>query len=409
MNMTVQNATLRDALTDAKAWHQDMRKSCSKQPPSTMRDFAMATHAEQIENIDAALAVTPHTAGCEYCVDGLQADGETPCPCCVNSAPAPAKEWRCFHCDEVFTTQNDARLHFGMDQCSDPACKIKLGAEKSLLVALRRAETELQDAWAAIHNETTEAAKAYYAQQSRHGEQLRAAEELGFERGIKDSTAHIAALEEQALRDRKLRDEAQHDALLWQYSVAAGDHPPLLVTVWNQRRDALARAAAAERAKENLCECTTSPTDYYKRAAALLEKLRDEIGSGFGEGDIEHISDIVIARLRAWDKLDREDVKRRLSTTPTPTPTPDYCYDPKNWEFTCNWEDREQVHGHGEALSGGKLMEVATLIRGPRKWVADVPITWDDDGDPDNTEIQWFDSEDDARAALSKKGGEHHA
>lgn len=94
--------------------------------------------------------------------------------------------WRCFHCDEVFFTANDARLHFGMDQCSDPACKIKLGAEKSLLVALRRAETELQDAWAAIHNETTEAAKAYYSQQSRHGEQLRAAEELGFERGIAD-------------------------------------------------------------------------------------------------------------------------------------------------------------------------------------------------------------------------------
>ncbi|NTA80787.1 hypothetical protein G6L13_09845 [Agrobacterium tumefaciens] len=158
--------------------------------------------------------------------------------------------WRCFHCDEVFYTEQDARLHFGMDQCSDPACKIKMGAEKSLLVALRRAENELQDAWAAIHNENTEAAKAYYAQQSRHGEQLRAAEELGFERGTKDSTAHIAALEEQSLRNRKLRDEAQHDALLWQHSVATGDHPPLLLTVWNQRREAIARAAAAERELE---------------------------------------------------------------------------------------------------------------------------------------------------------------
>lgn len=47
--------TLRDALVDAKTWHQDMRKSCSKQPPSAMRDFAMATHAEQIEQIDAVL------------------------------------------------------------------------------------------------------------------------------------------------------------------------------------------------------------------------------------------------------------------------------------------------------------------------------------------------------------------
>lgn len=182
--------------------------------------------------------------------------------------------WRCFHCDEVFFTANDARLHFGMDQCSDPACKIKMGAEKSLLVALRRAETELQDAWAAIHNENTEAAKAYYAQQSRHGEQLRAAEELGFERGINDSTAHIAALEKQALRDRKLRDEAEQDALLWQYSVASGDHPPLLVTVWNQRRDALWRAVAAERALDNLCEayaaCNGEDHPAYIKAQALL-------------------------------------------------------------------------------------------------------------------------------------------
>ena len=138
--------------------------------------------------IDRLRALEPVTSadGCEYCVDGLQADGETPCPSCVKEPSAPSKEWRCFHCDEVFFTANDARLHFGMDQCSDPACKIKMGAEKSLLVALRRAETELQDAWAAIHNENTEAAKAYYAQQSRHGEQLRAAEELGFERGIAD-------------------------------------------------------------------------------------------------------------------------------------------------------------------------------------------------------------------------------
>lgn len=97
--------------------------------------------------------------------------------------PAP-RHWRCFHCDEVFYDEHSAKLHFGMDQCSDPACKIKMGAEGSLVTALRRAEAELADAWAAIHNESTEAAKAYYAQQARHGEQLRAAEELGYERGL---------------------------------------------------------------------------------------------------------------------------------------------------------------------------------------------------------------------------------
>lgn len=99
------------------------------------------------------------------------------------------RHWRCFHCDEVFYDEHAAKLHFGMDQCNDPACKIKMGAEGSLVTALRRAEAELADAWAAILNESTEAAKAYYAQQSRHGEQLRAAEELGYERGLADGRA----------------------------------------------------------------------------------------------------------------------------------------------------------------------------------------------------------------------------
>ncbi|WP_454287126.1 hypothetical protein [Rhizobium arsenicireducens] len=80
---------------------------------------------------------------------------------------------------------------------------------------------------------------------------------------------------------------------------------------------------------------------------------------------------------------------------------PDFCFDPDEWEFTCDWADRNEVHGHGEALQGSEPMKIATLIRGPSKWVADVPITWDVDGEPDETEIQWFDSEDEARAAAS--------
>lgn len=80
---------------------------------------------------------------------------------------------------------------------------------------------------------------------------------------------------------------------------------------------------------------------------------------------------------------------------------PDFCYDPNEWEFTCNWDERDQVHGYGEGLTRGEPMEVATLIRGPRKWVADVPVTWDEHGDPDETDIRWFDSEEEALAALA--------
>lgn len=38
-----------------------------------------------------------------------------------------AKEWRCFHCDDVFTDSEEARVHFGDYLNSEPACKIGAG------------------------------------------------------------------------------------------------------------------------------------------------------------------------------------------------------------------------------------------------------------------------------------------
>ncbi|RWB67610.1 hypothetical protein [Mesorhizobium sp.] len=100
---------------------------------------------------------------------------------------AAAYPWRCFHCDEVFTDERCARDHFGADETREPACRIKMGAERSMLTALRRAEADAADAWFKIHNEATDSAKAFYAQAARHQEQLRAAEELGYERGLRDA------------------------------------------------------------------------------------------------------------------------------------------------------------------------------------------------------------------------------
>jgi hypothetical protein len=54
-------------------------------------------------------------------------------------------------------------------------------------------------------------------------------------------------------------------------------------------------------------------TSYHDRCGRMVEALRSEIGAGYGENDIEHITEIVLARLRAWDRLDREEHKRRSS------------------------------------------------------------------------------------------------
>lgn len=110
--------------------------------------------------------------------------------------------WRCFHCDAVFDNRRDAEAHFGRTEDSKPACQIKAGAEGSLVRALRRAENELAEAWWMIHEESTEAARAYYAQQTRHREQLMAAEEAGYERGLSDAR-HEFLTNAQAIEARR--------------------------------------------------------------------------------------------------------------------------------------------------------------------------------------------------------------
>lgn len=105
-----------------------------------------------------------------------------------------AKTWRCFHCDDVFTRENEARLHFGAHEDREPACLIKAGGEGALLKALRDAENEVEQWMMAVHNENTEAAKAYYAQQSRHRQQLEAVEVTAYEKGLRDASLDIDAI-----------------------------------------------------------------------------------------------------------------------------------------------------------------------------------------------------------------------
>jgi hypothetical protein len=102
--------------------------------------------------------------------------------------------WRCFHCDEVFTTEHAARLHFGETECQDPACQIKAGAEMSMLEALRRAEEEARKAVIAMHEEGTDGWTAFRRLEGRTKQNAEAAENLGYERGLRDGRAEAATL-----------------------------------------------------------------------------------------------------------------------------------------------------------------------------------------------------------------------
>lgn len=98
--------------------------------------------------------------------------------------PMPAEGWTCFHCGENFKTPGAARDHFGRTPDRKPGCiiKIELGGERGLLMALRSAEDELakyREEDGHMHREITR-------MQSRHAWALRAAEETGYARGLRD-------------------------------------------------------------------------------------------------------------------------------------------------------------------------------------------------------------------------------
>lgn len=52
----------------------------------------------------------------------------------------PKHGWVCFHCGDVFRTPGAARDHFGFSPAATPACRIKVGDERGIVMALREAE-----------------------------------------------------------------------------------------------------------------------------------------------------------------------------------------------------------------------------------------------------------------------------
>jgi hypothetical protein len=103
----------------------------------------------------------------------------------VNAERPP--EWRCYFCDETFTDRRAAAAHFGVDEDCEPACRIK-GAEGGLLKALRDTEEALFKATCALHDENAEALRTWQAVGSRHAAALIAAEQVGYDRGLRDSS-----------------------------------------------------------------------------------------------------------------------------------------------------------------------------------------------------------------------------
>lgn len=97
----------------------------------------------------------------------------------------PEHGWTCFHCGETFTTPCAARSHFGATPDKTPGCilNVSVGAERGLLACLRKAEDQLAKHLA----EDSDTHRLMVEQAMRQSDQLRIAEELGYERGLRDA------------------------------------------------------------------------------------------------------------------------------------------------------------------------------------------------------------------------------
>ncbi len=95
----------------------------------------------------------------------------------------PAHGWTCYHCGENFTTPGGARDHFGSNTDAEPGCciKVRLGAERGLLMALREAESRL----AKHMDDDSPVQQEMRAMQLHHADALMSANDAGYSSGLR--------------------------------------------------------------------------------------------------------------------------------------------------------------------------------------------------------------------------------
>lgn len=91
------------------------------------------------------------------------------------------KEWRCFHCDEVFKDFAEAELHFGTSCYDVPICQITAAEVRGMELQLRRYSEEDTD----LHREIARL-------KSDHATALQREEEKGYAKGLRDAGYGVA-------------------------------------------------------------------------------------------------------------------------------------------------------------------------------------------------------------------------
>jgi len=103
------------------------------------------------------------------------------------------RQWRCFHCDALFTSAKTAAVHFGASEVSKAACQLK-DYEEHLVVYIRELEARL-DGYIA---EDSHVMRAIYMMEADHRQALIRAEEQGYNKGVQDARKEIALCQQRA-------------------------------------------------------------------------------------------------------------------------------------------------------------------------------------------------------------------
>lgn len=90
---------------------------------------------------------------------------------------AAKTKWRCFHCDQTFTDRDAAAVHFGTSERHQPMCSISSNEYREM--ERRMEQYNAEDA--EIHREM-------YRQRNEHIQALRRAEEIGYAKGVAESS-----------------------------------------------------------------------------------------------------------------------------------------------------------------------------------------------------------------------------
>lgn len=136
------------------------------------------------------------------------------------------REWRCFHCDEVFVDREAAARHFGPRQDAVPGCAIDL-EEYRRMEALHEAHLA----------EDTALHRALYVKSAEAAHEARRMEEVGYGRGLADAKRWPETLGLMPRQEAMIQVSENGDEIVWAYgSLAACNAIEALHAEARQRR-----------------------------------------------------------------------------------------------------------------------------------------------------------------------------